>query len=327
MSDLMQASPLVRLRQAAVGKAIEVTLSSVSAGARYWHPKAQPWRQGVDVARDIEYGQGKAGRLRLDIYRPRGAQGPLPVLFYVHGGGFRILSKDSHWMFGCGYAQRGFVVVNIDYTLSRVAPFPAAAQDTFAAWLWTLQNIGQYGGDPTTVVVGGESAGGNLVTSLLIAACWRRPEPWARAVFDAGVVPHAAIPACGFLQVSQPERYLQNEAIPTWMRDRIADICRSYLPLDAGSGDAIALADPLVHLEGGSEPARPLPPFFVPCGTKDPVLEDSMRLERALQRRGVDVDARWYEGGIHAFHAFVWSELGRRCWADQDQFLARVLLR
>ena len=62
-------------------------------------------------------------------------------------------------------------------------------------------------GDPSRIAVAGESAGANLVMALTVACCYPREEPWARAVFDAGVVPKVVAPACGLFQVSDMRRY------------------------------------------------------------------------------------------------------------------------
>jgi acetyl esterase len=95
-----------------------------------------------------------------------------------------------------------------------------------------------------------------------------------------------------------------------------------------GPGPATALADPLRILEEKSRDAargwdRPLPPFFAPVGTRDPLLDDTRRLARALDELGVPCEARYYPGGIHAFHALVWDPAARRCWRDALAFLDR----
>jgi acetyl esterase len=68
---------------------------------------------------------------------------------------------------------------------------------------------------------------------------------------------------------------------------------------------------------------RPLPPFFAPVGTRDPLLDDTRRLEKALAALDVPCEARYYPGGIHAFHALVWDPAARRCWRDALAFLDR----
>ncbi|MBP8807649.1 MAG: alpha/beta hydrolase [Kofleriaceae bacterium] len=285
------------------------------------HPKARPSRHGVTVDTDLAYGPDPAHR--LDLYRPR-RPGPWPVVFYVHGGGFHMLSKDTHWLMGLAFARAGYLVVNISYRLAPTHRYPAAIEDTCRAWLETLAKLPAWGGDPTRIAVAGESAGGNLITALTLATCQPRPEPFARAVYDAGVVPRAALPFCALLEVSRPERFGARRPLPGWIQGMVARVSTSYLG-DAPTGEHRDLADPLVVLEGGAALARPLPPWFAPVGTADPILDDTRRLEKALAARGVPCEARYYPGGVHAFHAFVWQAQARQCWRDALAFLARHL--
>ena len=88
-----------------------------------------------------------------------------------------------------------------------------------------------------------------------------------------------------------------------------------------------ALADPLLAIEGAAAARarfdRPVPPFFAPVGTRDPLLDDTRRLEKALATLNAPCEARYYPGGIHAFHAMVWDPAARRCWRDALAFLDR----
>src|SRR5687768_15302441 len=155
------------------------------------HPAASPKRHGVEVEHDLVYGDDARWH-QLDIYKPVHRPGPWPVVFYVHGGAFHLLSKDTHWLMGLVFARYGYLVINISYRLAPRHPYPAAIEDTCAAYRWLAARIEKLGGDPTRVAVAGESAGGNLITSLTLAACQRRREPYARAVYDTGLVPRAA---------------------------------------------------------------------------------------------------------------------------------------
>lgn len=290
-------------------------------------PMAQPKRHGVEVLRDIPYlDDGKKEHL-LDIYRPLKSTGPLPVIFYVHGGGFRILSKDTHWLFGLAYAKRGYILVNINYRLSPKHAFPAAHEDSAAALEWTLKHIAEYGGDPSRIAFAGESAGANLALSLAIAACTQRPEPWAKRIHELGVVPRAVLPACGIFQVSDTKRFASNPKIPTLILDRVMEVTESYLgaalQLDP---NGLEMADPLLILENPQTKwERPLPPMFAPCGTWDPLLDDTRRLEKVLGKLGVEHDIRYYDHETHAFHAFYPLPGARRCWADTWNFMAKYL--
>ena len=139
------------------------------------------------------------------VTRPK----PWPVVFYVHGGAFHLLSKDTHWLMGLVFARFGYLVVNISYRLAPKHPFPAAIEDTCRAYTWMASRIRELGGDPNRVAVAGESAGGNLITSLALASIWERQEPWAREVFECGVLPRAAMPFCAMLQVSETDRFCE----------------------------------------------------------------------------------------------------------------------
>lgn len=286
------------------------------------HPHARPDAHGVEVLSDIPYLHSGMREHLLDVYRPVDRKGPLPVLLYAHGGGFRMLSKDTHWLMGLAFARRGYVVFNISYRLAPKFRYPAAIDDACAALLWVARNADSYGGDMGRLFLAGESAGANLVTTLAVATSYRRPEPWARAVFDAGVRPVACLPACGILQVSDPERYLARKKLSPFVYDRIAEVHDAYLGADWRErlGD-VALADPLLLLEGAAPPERPLPRFFSFVGTRDPLLDDTRRLHAALERLGAPTQVRYYKGEVHAFHALVWRAGARQSWQESFAFL------
>lgn len=293
------------------------------------HPAARPARHGIEVERDVVYGHDDRWH-QLDIYRPVHRPGPWPVVFYVHGGAFHLLSKDTHWLMGLVFARFGYLVINISYRLAPEHPYPAALEDTCDAYRWLVKHLAELGGDPARIALAGESAGGNLITALALTTCQRRDEPWARAVFDTGVVPRAVLPFCAMLEVSRPERFSQRKRLPRWIDGMIRDASASYLHGHSTvPGPRTALADPLRVLEDAA--ARPtaqrwerrLPAFFAPVGTRDPLLDDTRRLEKALAALHVPCEARYYAGGIHAFHAMVWDPAARRCWRDALAFLDR----
>ncbi|MBI2374333.1 MAG: alpha/beta hydrolase [Deltaproteobacteria bacterium] len=311
-----------RLAGRVVSLGIEGALRGLSYGSRA-HPAARAWRHGVEVAREVRYGPGEIQT--LDVYSPAERKGPLPVLLYLHGGGFSILSKDTHWMFGYGFARAGYLVFNANYRLAPKHPYPAALEDAAAALLYVAKHAAEHGGDSSLLAIAGESAGANLSLSLALAGCMRRPEPFLAEVFEADLRPKAVLPACGLLEVGNADRYLSNEQIPAFVRARLATICRSYLPETTEDGEAHALADPLRVIERGTPLSRELPPIFAVCGTKDPVLDDTRRLDSALRARGGPHRVKLYEGGGHAFHALFMGKTAQECWDDHLAFLAEHL--
>src|SRR5438093_3887886 len=118
-----------RLRRNA-GAFVADNFFKVASRAGRLHPMADPAKHGVEVVRDVPYLDTKREEHLLDVYRPTGrSKGPWPVCVYVHGGAFRILSKDTHWIMALAYARRGFLVFNISYRLAPKHPFPAAIAD------------------------------------------------------------------------------------------------------------------------------------------------------------------------------------------------------
>ena len=313
-----------RLRRDAGALVVSNFFRVLSAATRL-HPAARPSRHRVEVVRNLPYLPTGAIEHLLDVYRPSERPAPWPVMIYVHGGAFRILSKDTHFMMGLGWARRGYLVFNISYRLAPRHPYPAAVEDTCAAFEWIVANAAAYGGDLSRLVIAGESAGANLATSLTLATCYHRSEPHAQRVFDLGVVPRAVMPACGIFQVSDPGRFQRRRNFPAWISGRLTKIADAYLRDADATPGALDLADPLVWLERGEPPARPLPPFFLPVGTRDPLLDDTRRIRAALKKLGALAEAHYYPGEIHAFHALPYRTNARRCWNDAAHFLERHL--
>ena len=313
----------VSLRRRASSLLVEAFFQSVSGLARV-HPRARRAMRDVEVLKDVRYG-GHGDDGLLDVYRPRGRQPGLrsPAVLYVHGGGFRMLSKETHWVMGLQFARQGYTVFSINYRLAPQHRFPAAMEDAAEAYAWVVANAARFGGDASQLILAGESAGANLVTSLAVCATFEREEAFAQKVFETGVVPFAVLPACGILQVTDTARFRRDDpSLSAFIAERIDEVGQGYL--DASSTHATDLADPLLVLESSAPSVRDLPAFFVPCGTLDPLLPDTRRLAVALERRGVDVQEAHYKG-VHAFHAFVFRPEARRCWNDSHAFLARRL--
>jgi acetyl esterase len=298
-------------------KVVDGFFASLSAIGRVL-PASNPGRYGLEQIENLSYGPHGGANL-LDIWRPIGSADKLPVVLYIHGGGFRSLSKDSHWIMALALARRGFLVVNINYRLSPEHTYPAHLQDVCTAWLWVLENIASHGGNPACVSIAGESAGANLTMALTVACCYPRPEAWARAVYDAGVVPRVVVPACGLFQVSDVQRY-QRAGLTNRFSQSVLDDCEDcYLPEEEQRANP-GLADPVCIIEQ-EEPARSLPPAFLPVGGMDPLKEDNRRMSQALRDRGVEVEERLYPGEPHAFHALVFRKQARQCWRDMFAFM------
>ncbi len=298
---------------------LDIGLRAASTLAKA-HPEARHLRDVTELSGDdIDYrGTGQAAHT-LEVLRPKGSSATLPVLLFVHGGGFRILDRKTHRVPARRFAERGFVVVSINYRLTPEGAYPGAVEDVCAALEWTLDHAADFGGDCSRLAYAGESAGANLSLVLAILGAYRRDERWAAAIYDRQPNPACILPACGLFEVHRAERYLEDESLPSWVRRRIQIVCEEYLGPAEGEAE---LASPLRFLEAHLEPDRPLPPIFAICGSQDPVAEDTRRLGRLLEGRGQPGSVRFYEGSHHAFH-YLFTDNARRAWQDQFAFLDR----
>ena len=134
---------------------------------------------GIDVARDVAY--GNAERQRLDVYTRDEWRDPSnnesrnesrDVLMFFHGGAFirgnksangAIYDNVTYW-----FAHQGCVAVNVEYRLAADAPYPGGAEDVIAAVRWVQQHIAASGGNPRRIFLMGHSAGGSHVASALL---------------------------------------------------------------------------------------------------------------------------------------------------------------
>jgi len=111
--------------------------------------------------------------VRIRMYRPTAAN-PLPALVYMHGGGWVIGSIESHDSITAAIAaDTPCVVVSVDYLRAPEHPFPAAVDDCRAVVAWTFENAAAIGVDPSSIFVGGDSAGGNLAAAMTLASLAR----------------------------------------------------------------------------------------------------------------------------------------------------------
>lgn len=118
------------------------------------------------VTRDVRYvAESTHPRHVLDIHAPAGAKG-LPVMFWIHGGGWQAGDKGEVKAKPALFTERGFVFVSTNYRLLPQATMGDIIRDVAAAFAWTHANIARYGGDPARILVGGHSAGAQLAALL-----------------------------------------------------------------------------------------------------------------------------------------------------------------
>ena len=122
---------------------------------------------------NILYGEDKTWQI-LDVYKPKSAEGKLPVIVNVHGGGWVYGTKEVYQFYCMSLAQMGFAVVNFNYRLAPENKFPSSVEDTNSVFNWIEKNKTEYGFDCKNVFAVGDSAGANLLA--LYAAIFTNAE-------------------------------------------------------------------------------------------------------------------------------------------------------
>jgi acetyl esterase/lipase len=286
-------------------------------------------RKRVERIRNLAYGSGSAQR--LDVYVPKNSvRGKkIPISFFVHGGGFRFFSKESHAAAAARLAESGRIVFCIDYRLAPKHPFPEGLADAAHAYAWMIENAERFGGDLARISMVGESSGAGLIASLNLylfevcpfpASIPRPPLPSLR--------PKAAVLHCGYYVVSDIERFRGDRRFHPTAQVRIEQIRRYYLPREKdGAAADRALADPLLVFEEMAATGKALPPgfpeLFLPVGEKDPVIGDSEKLAKIAAELGQIERMKVYPGVGHSFYALPSGVQAKRCWLDIIQFLER----
>ena len=113
------------------------------------------------VQKDIPYAAGGHTRQVLDIHSPKDAQN-LPVVFWIHGGGWQTGDKSAVQLKPKAFNDLGFVFVSTNYRLLPQVDMATIIRDVAKAIRWTHDNIAKHGGDPKRIFVMGHSAGAQL---------------------------------------------------------------------------------------------------------------------------------------------------------------------
>ncbi|MBR2768389.1 MAG: alpha/beta hydrolase [Solobacterium sp.] len=120
--------------------------------------------EDVEWFDNILYGQDCPEWQCLDVYRPKGKEGPLPVILSVHGGGWVYGDRNVYQYYCMSLAQFGFAVVNFSYRLAPEYTYPASLEDFNSVCLWISENRERFGFDADHVFAVGDSAGAHMLS-------------------------------------------------------------------------------------------------------------------------------------------------------------------
>lgn len=260
----------VRMRRALMMKALEGRAGAV------------PGLPNGVKTRDVTMTGGLTGRL----YTPSDRAAALPVLVYLHGGGWVVGSVETHDPFCrllCEAA--GVIILAVEYRLSPEHPFPAGLEDTLAAYRWAAEHARSFGGDAQRLALGGDSAGANLAAVAATRICTQ--SEMARPAALMLLYPVMDHPSAGH---------------------------DSYIERGTGSGLEASLMEWFWGLYlAGAAPGNPeisplrmqalpaLPPTLVATAEYDPLRDEGVKYAEKLAAAGVKVTHLHAEDMHHNF--------------------------
>jgi acetyl esterase/lipase len=264
----------------------------------------------------LKYAAPDGVDLLLDLYLPQGAPGPLPLIVFLHGGGWSQGSRTTGPDFKRFFAQDGIAMAAIDYRLTPTVTFPKNAEDVKTAVRWLRANAGTYNLDPRRIGIWGTSAGGHLAALAAVthaglfegegnleqsSAVQCVLDAYGPVLFD--VMDQQTEQERATLQSVNPRlaQYQQSHgmrAIGAQQHDP-ADSPESRLlgaPVNT-ERERVRAASPLSHLTDQA------PPFLIMYGLADNSVphHQSMMLYEALSALGKDVTLRLVDGLPHGF--------------------------
>ncbi|MGW0706347.1 alpha/beta hydrolase [Streptomyces sp. NPDC002643] len=255
-----------------------------------------------------------APEISLLICRPTAPPrpGPLPVIYYVHGGGMVIGTNRVGVDSAQAWAREvGAVVVSVEYRLAPEHPHPAPVEDVYAGLLWTAEHAEEIGGDAERIVIAGASAGGGLAAALALLARDRK-----------GPRPVGQMLQCPMLDDrNDTPSALQMAGLGIWDRQANEVGWTALLGEGRGGPDVSAYAAPARAAD-----LSDLPPAFLDVGSAETFRDEVVAYASRLWQAGGSAELHVWPGGFHGFDGLApQARLSQDARGAHVRWLRRVL--
>ena len=246
---------------------------------------------------DVPYAN-QSEKQKLDIHLPETGNGPFPVVFYVHGGGF-IMGDKLAITSSIDWTEKGYALVRVNYRLAAEAIFPAAVYDVKAAIRFIKANAKEYHLDTDRIAAWGDSAGGYLVSMLGTSVGVEELEDLSMGNADQSTEVQVVVDLFGPINfLKMDKQFAESDISPKAEANAEDSFASQFLGAALPEiPELVAMADPTTYI------SRDCPIFYIQHGKKDnlvPVqqsIDFAKALKRVIGRKNVTL--KIYENGGH----------------------------
>lgn len=278
-----------------IATSVNVSASDQITGSAVFSapPNMAAIEKKVTVIKDMKYDE--RNHSFLDIYYPATVTGPLPVILWIHGGGYVGGSKDSRQDYGMALANAGYVVANIDYALAPEQLYPGPVVQANAALEFLAFHVAEYGGDMNRVFIGGDSAGAQIASQL------------------TAVIANETLAQTMDIQPAVQTGQLQGTLLMCGLYNmdtvRATGFPNIDLFLNTYTGsEQFEGFDRIDELSTVNQITADYPPVFITVGDGDPFASQSQELVQALELQKVAVESVFFEdSGKELKHEFQYA--------------------
>ena len=267
----------------------------------------------VEAVENVSYGSCDKWHL-LDLYRPKDAEGKLPVLLNIHGGAWVYGDKKIYAPYCMYLAAQGFAVVNASYRLAPKHTFPAPLEDVGAMVEWVVDHAEEYGLDLSNLFFVGDSAGAHLATAytaIQLNEAYAKDFPGIK--LDERFIPNGLLLNCGVFDI-EVEWKKQGRALTPFLTDLLGEKPTVESVKQMSPAQFITSDFPSVHLT---------------TSNGDFLRKHSYRLKEVLEKKSVEVVFKEYgekkKPQGHVFHLNLKNKVGQECNADQLEFVKQMM--
>ena len=267
----------------------------------------------VEAVENVSYGSCDKWHL-LDLYRPKDAEGKLPVLLNIHGGAWVYGDKKVYAPYCMYLATQGFAVVNASYRLAPKHTFPAPLEDVGAMVEWVVDHAEEYGLDVSNLFFVGDSAGAHLATAytaIQLNEAYAKSFPGIKV--DERFIPKGLLLNCGVFDM-EVEWKKQGRALTPFLTDLLGEKPTVESVKQMSPAQFITSDFPSVHLT---------------TSNGDFLRKHSYRLKEVLEKKSVEVVFKEYgekkKPQGHVFHLNLKNKVGQECNADQLEFVKQMM--